>query len=104
MERMPVTYRPDALDDIDSIFLYVLAASQHFPTAQRFTDRLVDRCESIGDAPFGGVARPDLGADIRMIPFEDRAVILYRITDNAAEVVNVFYQGRDYHAIMANKP
>lgn len=76
MQPIPVTYRPDALDDIDAIFLYVLEASQHFPTAQKFTDRLVDRCEKIGDAPFGATIRSDLGPDLRIVPFEGKAVIL----------------------------
>jgi toxin ParE1/3/4 len=104
MKRMPVIYRPDAQDDIDAIFLYVLEVSQHFQTAQQFTDRLVTRCESIGDAPFGGVARPELGANIRTVPLEDRAVILYHVTSEAVEIINIFYRGRDYQAIMANKP
>jgi toxin ParE1/3/4 len=71
---------------------------------EQFTNRLVERCERIGNAPSGGVARPELGVDIRAVPFEDRAVILYRVTDEAVEIVNVFYRGRDYNAIMGNKP
>jgi toxin ParE1/3/4 len=104
MKRVPVTYRPDARNAIDEIFLYVLDASRHPPTAERFTDRILARCESIGDAPFGGAERPDLGAGIRAVPFEGRAVILYRVNDDAVEIVNIFYRGRDYQAIMANKP
>ncbi|TNM65172.1 type II toxin-antitoxin system RelE/ParE family toxin [Aliirhizobium smilacinae] len=104
MMRAPVTYRPNARKAIDAIFLYVLEASHSLPTAERFTNRILDRCESIGDAPFGGAARPDLGVGIRAVPFEGRAVILYRVKDEAKEISNIFYRGRDYHAIMANKP
>lgn len=103
MKPIPVIYRPEALDDIDAIFLYVLEASQHFLTARKFSDRLVERCEKIGNAPFGGATRSDLGPDLRIVPFEDKAVILYRVLENAVEVTNIFYRGRDYDAIMANK-
>lgn len=102
MKRVPVIYRPDARKAIDAIFLYVLEASQHLFTAEQFTNRILARCEGIGDAPFGGVARPDLGAGIRVVPFEGRAVILYRVKDGAVEILKIYYRGRDYHAIMAN--
>ena len=104
MKRLPVEYRPTARDDIEAIFLYVLEASQSFSIAQRLVDQLMARCESIGNAPSGGIARPDLGDGIRMVPFESRAVILYRVVETAVEITNVFYKGRDYHAIVANKP
>ncbi|WP_306838648.1 type II toxin-antitoxin system RelE/ParE family toxin [Neorhizobium huautlense] len=67
-------------------------------------DQLIARCESIGNAPSGGVARPDLGDGIRMVPFECRAVIPYRVDDTTVEITNVFYKGRDYGAIITNKP
>jgi len=34
-------------------------------TAECYTEGLYDRCERLGDAPFGGVARSDLGANLR---------------------------------------
>ena len=104
MKRLPVEYRPDALDDIDAIFFYILEASQSFQTARQFTERLIARCDRIGNAPSGGAARPDLGPGIRMVPSEHHAVILYREAETAIDIVNVFYRGRDYRAIMTNKP
>lgn len=104
MRRVPVVYRPDARNAVDAIFLQVLEVSRNFRTAEQFTDRILARCESIGDAPYGGVARPDLGVDIRAVPFEHSAIILYRITDGTVEILQVYYRGRDYHTIMANKP
>ena len=103
MKRLPVEYRPEALADLETIFLYVLEISQNFTTASSFTDRIFERCERIGDAPWGGVSRADLGRDIRLIPFEKRAAILYRVIGDRVEIVNVFYRGRDYEAILGNK-
>lgn len=61
MERVAVVFRPQALADIEAIFLFVLERSQSFKTASGFTDRIFDRCERIGNVPRGGVAREDLG-------------------------------------------
>ncbi|TDK36939.1 type II toxin-antitoxin system RelE/ParE family toxin [Rhizobium deserti] len=103
MERLLVEYRPDAVTDIEAIFLYVLEASGNFGTARDYTDRIYERCESIGNVPKGGTPRPDLGEGIRVVPFERRAVILYRLNGEAIEIINVFYRGRDYAAIFENK-
>ncbi len=37
------------------------------------------------------------------MPFERRAVILYRVNGDTVEVLNIFYRGRDYEAILSNK-
>ncbi|WP_105437416.1 type II toxin-antitoxin system RelE/ParE family toxin [Neorhizobium sp. T25_13] len=103
MEHLPVTYRPEALRDIDSIFLYVLDISQSLATAQSFTDRIFEHCERIGDVPRGGISRGDLGEGVRLVPFERSAVILYRLNGDTVEVLNIFYRGRDYEAILSNK-
>lgn len=65
-----------------------------------FVDRIRRRCEAIGELPEGYPARPDLGPDIRIAPFERSAVIAYRVIDAAVEIVDMFYGGRDYEAIM----
>lgn len=100
MERVAVVFRPQALADIEAIFLFVLERSQSFKTASGFTDRIFDRCERIGNVPRGGVAREDLGPGIRLVPFERSAVILYRLEAETVVIVDIFYGGRDYAALM----
>jgi toxin ParE1/3/4 len=103
MKRLPVEYRPAAATDIEDIFQYVLSKSQNLVTAMRYTDRIYERCESVGDAPHGGIARPDLGKGIRMVPFEKAAVILYVVENKTVWITNVFAGGRDYEAILRDK-
>ena len=100
MKRLPVEYGDSARDDVDSIFLYVLDESQSYPTAVHYTDRLYARCERIGDAPRGGASREDLGRGLRLVPFEDAGVILYRVESEAVWIVRIFLGGQDYDAIM----
>lgn len=103
MQRLPVEYTEDARADMDAIFDHVLTKSRDVVTAMRYTDRIFARCEKIGDAPRGGVQRNDLGSGIRLVPFEDSAVILYRLEENAVCIVNVFAAGRDYEAILRGR-
>jgi toxin ParE1/3/4 len=103
MRRFAVEYRQEASADIEGIFDYVLERSADLITAIRYTDRVYARCESIGDAPFGGVSRPDLGQGIRMVPFERAAVILYVVEEETIHIVNVFAGGRDFEAIIRDR-
>lgn len=100
MKRLPVRFREQASDDLFEILDCVLERSQDVLTATRYVSRIRDRCKSIDDAPSGGVARDDLRPGIRMIPFERSVVILYRVTDEAVEITNIFGRGRDYERFM----
>ncbi len=100
MKRLPVVYRPEAVADLEEIFRYVLNKSCDHITAKRFTNRIKSRCDKVGNAPHGGALRPDLGTNLRLVPFEKSAVILYQVTDNKVEIVNIFYGGRDYDVLM----
>jgi len=43
----------------------------------------------------------DLGPDLRLHPFERRAMIVYRVTPETVEVLGVYYGGRDLAALSA---
>ena len=100
MQRFPVEYHADAVDDIEGLFSYILETSFDAVTAARFTDRIFERCEKIGDAPFGGIPRNDLGPGIRIVPFERKAVILYVVRDQTIWITNIFSGRRDYAALL----
>jgi toxin ParE1/3/4 len=104
MQRLPVEFLASALADLESIYLYILDKSANAVVATGFTDRIVDRAEKIGDAPNGGAARPDLGQGLRLVPFERSAVIIYRVVPETVQIINVFYGGRDYEALLHGQP
>lgn len=99
MKRLVVKYRPQADADLLDIAAYVLDSSQNSVTARSYTDRLHARCERIGNAPLGGVARKDLGDGIRMAVFERRVIILYRVESDNVWIINVISGGRDYQTL-----
>ena len=100
MKAYGVTFRGAAQRDLKAIFDYVLERSGSRQTAMLYLKRLRDRCRRIGDAPFGGVARPDLGADLRLAVFERNIVILYRVEAETILITNIFSGGRDYETLM----
>jgi len=100
MKNFSVLYRPTALEDLQSIYAYVLEASQDTVTAKRYTDRIFDKCNKIGLAPHGYPERNDLAGGIRLVPFESSAVILNLIEDETVCITNIFAGGRDYEALL----
>ncbi|WP_279598796.1 type II toxin-antitoxin system RelE/ParE family toxin [Methylobacterium sp. J-076] len=96
---MRVTFRPQARNDLKAIFRTILERSQDTTTARRFTQRIKDRCDRIGDAPYGGRPRDDLELGLRSVPFEHSAVIIYRIDQGQVRIANVFYGGRDFERL-----
>lgn len=100
MNNLPVLLSETAIEDLTQIGVYIATESRSLEIALNFTGRIERRCQKIGDAPHSGVTREDLGVGIRMVPFERRTVILYRINEDHVDVVNVFYGGRDYDAMM----
>jgi toxin ParE1/3/4 len=99
MKRLEVRFRPEATNDLSAIFLYVLELSRSQKTSRGFVRRIRERCERIGDAPFGGRARDDLETGLRTVPFEKSAVIAYKVDSECIKIINIFYGGRDYEAI-----
>lgn len=100
MKRLPVIYSEDAVGDQLGIASYIFSRSENITTVERYMARLDTRCLKIGDAPFGGIAREDLGPGIRMAVFEKSVVILYVIEADAVLITNLFSGGRDYEALL----
>lgn len=99
MRRAKVRFRPEALNDLRDIFTFVLSLSQSSVTARRYVGRIRARCETIGDAPYGGVSREDLAPGLRMVPFEHSAVVLYLVDAGDVVITNIFYGRRNYAAL-----
>lgn len=104
MRRVPVIYRPGAHSDLDGIFDYLLEQGASIRAARSFVGRIESQCGRIGEVPAGYPARPEFGENIRLAPFEHSAVIVYRLTDDAVEILRIYYGGRNYQQIMRDRP
>jgi len=99
MQPVDVVFGAEAETDLLQIYRWVYDASRDPNVAGRFLDRLISRCERIGDVPHGGRPRSDLEPGLRTVPFERSAVIAYRVEANRVMITNVFYGGRDFETL-----
>ena len=99
MQRLKVEFGTEADHDLVQIYRGVYEVSRDPQVASRFLDRLIGRCERIGNAPRGGRPRDDLEPGLRTVPFEHSAVIAYKVEKDRVLVTNVFYGGRDFEAL-----
>lgn len=91
-------YRPAALADLAAIYDFIEPDSPK--RARHFVEDIRTRCRVLRDHPQLGVARPDLGPDIRILPLRNRSIVAYRIAEDAIYLVRVFYGGQDYETIL----
>lgn len=102
MRSLPVRFREEAIADLEEIAAYLVGQEAHETVVLSYIGRIRKQCEKIGDVPEGYAPRPDLGPGIRLAPFERSAVIAFRIAQDGVEIVNVFYGGRDYAALLGD--
>ena len=103
MKKYSVHFTPDAIKDLEDIYEYIAEQSGFPERAWAFVGRLHKQCLTLETAPFRGHARDDLMKDLRITPLEKNTVAAFMIDEQKSFVLvlNVFYGGRDYEAIMA---
>jgi toxin ParE1/3/4 len=102
--RLNVELDVSARNDLVEIWEYISENSVSDTVADRFVARIKASCDKVGNAPNGGRARDDIFPGLRMVPFEHSAVILYVVETERVLIKNIFYGGRDYEALMRQKP
>ncbi len=100
IQRLAVVISEEAITDLKAMAAYILESSGSESIADGFVDRIKQRCQSIGNAPRGGRSRDDIAPGLRTVPFEHSAIIAYIVSDDLVRIVNIFYGGRDYEALM----
>jgi toxin ParE1/3/4 len=93
-----VRFHPAARSQLFDLYEYI-AAEAGRARAGGYIDRIEASCLRLGLFPDMGRAADDLGAGLRLHPVERRAMIVYRITPEAVEVLGVYYGGRDLAAL-----
>jgi len=75
---------PAAEADLDTIWLSI--ATENPAAADRFLDRILERCQALAEFPGMGSQRADLAPALRMSPLGEY-LIFYRPIDDGIEVV-----------------
>ena len=69
-----------------------------------YVARIETLCLSLQHAPLRGTPRGDIKPDLRIIGFEHRAVIAFRVLRSEVVIVRIFYGGRDYERVLRSTP
>ena len=102
MRRLTVRLRAQAHQDIKDIFEWIVSETNYPSVAENLVNRIYARCETLGEFPLKGRARNDLQEGLRIMTFERRAAIAYRVLLDEVEVTNIFYGGRDWEVIISD--
>ena len=94
---MSYRLRPQAEADIEAIALYI--AEDNPSAARRWYEDIYRRCQRIGEKPGIGVARPEVRPELRSFPIGNY-LILYRQTDEGAEIVRVVHGARQWEDLL----
>ncbi|RWO49336.1 MAG: type II toxin-antitoxin system RelE/ParE family toxin [Mesorhizobium sp.] len=94
MQRLEVEYRETARNDLADIFRNIIEAGGSPEVALKFP------LPEHRQLPRGGRSRDDIAPGLRTVPFEHSAIIAYVVDDDVVRIVNIFYGGRDYEALM----
>ncbi|MDO3434500.1 type II toxin-antitoxin system RelE/ParE family toxin [Rhizobium sp. CBN3] len=90
---MKVAFRPKAEKDLFNIYEFI--AADNLPAAIEFIRRLRQFCHQLEDMPDRGSPREDFAPGVRILVFERRVNIAYRIAKDQVQVLRLFYAGRN---------
>jgi toxin ParE1/3/4 len=96
--HLRLLYSTEAAADLEDIYRHIAPDSP--AAAEQFVRAIEARCDALRTMPNLGMARPDLGAGLRILPMRRRVVIAYRTVDRAIEMLHIFYGGRDFEALL----
>jgi toxin ParE1/3/4 len=88
--------RPEAESDLDEIWWYIAQDSPH--NADRFLDRIQERCLGLTDFPQMGTRRDELKAGLRSQPVGNYLIFYFPLEDGI-DIVRVLHGSRDVDAI-----
>ncbi len=97
---------PDAIKDLEAIYGYIANKSGYPERAWAFVEKLRQKCHELETAPLRGQQRNDLMKNLRIMPLDKKAVAAFLVDEEtqAVLILNIFYGGRDYEALITAPP
>ena len=92
-----VRFRPRAEEHLFSLYRYI--AEKSYPSrAGDYIARIEKACMGLATFPERGTKRDDLAPGLRVIGFERRVTIAFRVLDREVEIVAIAYAGREFES------
>ena len=85
---------------MENIAFWIAKETGLFGIALRYTHRIRSFIKSLCVFPQRGTRRDDLSPGLRIIGFERRVAIVFKLVDDTILIVRVFYGGRDLAALL----
>ncbi|MGR9244945.1 type II toxin-antitoxin system RelE/ParE family toxin [Rhizobium leguminosarum] len=93
MVALKVVFRPRAEKDLLDIYAFI--AADNSMAAMEFIRRLRQICHGLKDMPERGAPREDFAPGVRILVFERRVTIAYRVVNDRVQILRLFYAGRN---------
>lgn len=99
MKTYIVLFTPDAEEQLVNLYSYI-EKNASAEIALRYTNAVVEHCESLGTLPHRGTPRDDVRAGLRTTPYKRRTVIAYTVEADRVSIIGVFHGGEDYESAL----
>ena len=94
-----VVFAPEAEEQLVALYYYIADAASP-ETALKYTEGIVNYCDSLQKLPYRGKVRNDIRPGLRVTNYKKRTVIAYVVAEDLVSILGVFYGGQDYETIL----
>jgi len=91
--KRAVVFTPEAQDDLLDLYDYIAVRSST-KRALRYIGRIEKTCMSLQTLPERGTLREDLRPGLRVMGFEHRVLIAFRVNPDSVAILRILYGGR----------
>jgi plasmid stabilization system protein ParE len=92
-----VIYAPEAEAQLVALFFHIAAVASP-EIAARYTDAIVEQCESLKTFPMRGARRDDIRPGLRVFGFR-RLSIPFEVTGEVVTILGIFYGGQNFETV-----
>lgn len=97
-----VVFTPEAEEQLTALYRYIAEAASP-DIAARYTDAIVNYCESLRTFPRRGTLRDDVRPGLRVTHYKKRAVIAFAVDADLVFIIGVFYGGQNYENLLQDE-
>jgi plasmid stabilization system protein ParE len=97
-----VVFAPEVEEQLAALYRYIASVASN-DIADRFTEAIVQFCESLSTFPRRGNKRDDVRPGLRVTNYRKRVVIAFVVDPGVVSILGVFYGGRDYETILQDE-
>jgi len=90
-----VVFRRAAQNDLKSLYDYIAETSGP-AAAGAYIDRIEAACLMLSEFPERGTVRSHIAAGLRIIGFERRAAIAFKVEGDAVRILRILYGGKAF--------